>query len=89
VNAGNTERHRIGWLRAAVLGANDGNFVNIESVLHCLSALTKGVSLRRSVPKQFVAHVRPELFCHIEERIQGYLLSPLVCRIPNDRSAAG
>ena len=30
------------------------------------------------VPKQFGAHVGPELFCHIKEGIQGYLLSPLV-----------
>jgi len=33
---------------------------------------------QRSVPKQLVAHVRPELLCHIEKRIQGYLLSPLI-----------
>jgi hypothetical protein len=31
--------------------------------------------------KQFVAHIRPELFCHVEERIQGYLLYPLVRRV--------
>ena len=30
------------------------------------------------MPKHFVAHVGPELFCHIEEGIQAYLLSPLV-----------
>src|ERR1017187_5806096 len=30
------------------------------------------------MPRHFVAHVGPELFCHIEEGIQGYLLSPLV-----------
>jgi hypothetical protein len=34
-----------------------------------------------SMLEDFVADVRPELFCHVEERIQGYLLSPLVCRI--------
>jgi hypothetical protein len=45
----------------------------------------RSVSLRivlsRSVPKQSVAHVRPEFFCYVEERIQGYLLPPFVCRI--------
>jgi len=49
----------------------------VLSGLHCASALTK-VRLRRSVPKQLVAHVRPELFCYIEKRIQGDLLSPLI-----------
>jgi hypothetical protein len=28
-----------------------------------------------------VAHIRPEFFGHIEERIQAYLLSPFIRRI--------
>ena len=36
------------------------------------------VRVARSMPKHFVAHVGPELFCHIEDGIQGYLLPPLV-----------
>ena len=41
-----------------------------------------------SMPKQLVAHVWPEFFCHVEERIKGYLLSPLVCGI-SKRSIRG
>lgn len=31
--------------------------------------------------EQLVPHVWPEFFCYVEERIQGYLLSPFVRRI--------
>ena len=40
------------------------------------------------VPKQFGAHVGPELFCHIEECIQSDLLSPLIRGI-SKRSVRG
>jgi hypothetical protein len=35
----------------------------------------------RSMSKQLVAHVRPEFLCNVEERVQRYLLPPLVCGI--------
>jgi hypothetical protein len=60
------------------IGGLRGMVTFVLSALHCPSALTGCQRHARSMPKQFVAHVGPELFCHIEEGIQGYLLSPLV-----------
>src|SRR5579872_7447865 len=57
-------------------------------VRHLFGLLPRRLSLRRRVVEKFVAHVRPELFCHIEERIQSYLLTPLVRRI-SKRSIRG
>jgi len=59
----------IGLLRGIV------SFVLSDCALRV--SVNQGVSLKRSVPKQSVAHVRPELFCYIEKRVQGYLLLPL------------
>src|ERR1700691_5145369 len=50
--------------------------------------LSPGVRVTRSMPEHFVAYVGPELFCHIEEGIQGYLLSPLI-RCISKRSIHG
>ena len=59
------------------------------SVLQAAYSRILSLRVSSSVPKQLFAHVRPEFFGHVEKGIQGYLLSPLVCGIPNDRSAAG
>jgi hypothetical protein len=51
-------------------------------VLNSLPAASSHrISFSRLMLEQFVAHVRPKFFCNVEERIQGYLLSPLVCCI--------
>jgi hypothetical protein len=60
------------------IGGLRGMVTFVLSALHCPSALTRYQRQARSMPEQFVAHVGPELFCHIEEGIQSYLLSPLV-----------